>query len=86
MAKYTVDYCNASTGYGWSQKYDRLDEFEDFINEHRRDPLAYINVWDSELKAYIYMKGYGFKPDVDLLRNPLRDMRTTTREALKGGA
>ena len=79
--KYTVDYCSAATGYGWRQDYDRLDEFEDFVNESRRDAMAYISVWDNTLHEFVFDKGYGFTPRIDKLKNPRRDMRTATREA-----
>ena len=77
--KYIVDYTNGATGYGWRQEYNRLEDFEEFVNEMRTVATAYVTVWDTELKAFVYRKGYGFKPDVDMLRNIMRDMRTTTR-------
>lgn len=81
MAKYEVSYCSAGTSYGWTQQYDRLEEFEDFINEHRRVATAYITVWDRTLSEFVFDKGYGFTPRIDKLKNPRRDMRTATREA-----
>lgn len=37
MSKYSVSYCSGATGFGWEQDYDRLDEFEDFIDEMRME-------------------------------------------------
>lgn len=81
MAKYIVTYSSAASGYGWKKEYDRLDEFEDFINESRRDAMAYIKVYDTELNRFIFWKEYGFKPYIDMLADANRDMRTTTRKA-----
>ena len=69
-----------ATGYGWRKEYERLEDFEDFVNEMRADAMANIAVWDNELYKYIFRKGYGFKPEIDMLKSPFRDMRTTTRE------
>lgn len=80
MAKYTVIYTSAATGYGWRKEHERLEDFEDFVNEKRTDAMAYVTVWDNELVKCIFRKGYGFKPEIDMLKNPQRDMRTTTRE------
>lgn len=52
--KYVVNYCSGSTGYGWSKEYDRLDEFEDFVNEKRRDYTARVTVWDDSVKGFIF--------------------------------
>lgn len=78
--KYCVDYCSASTGYGWSHEYDRLDEFEDFINEQRSVYSAMISVYDYTLKKFIFQKGCSWKPSVDMLRDAFRDMRTSDRK------
>ena len=80
MAKYIVDYCSGSTGFGWSQEFDRLDEFEDFINDCRHNYSAKVQVWDSTLKAYIFRKGCSWKPEIDMLHAGDRDMRTTDRK------
>lgn len=78
--KYFVNYASAATGYGWAHEYDHISDFEDFVNEQRTDATAYISVYDNELGKCIFRKGYGYKPDVDFLKNPNRDLRTTTRE------
>ena len=80
--KYTVKYCSGSTGYGWEKQYDRLDEFEDFIDEMRGDYTARIIVWDETLQKIIFWKDcLSVNPRIDLLSELLRDMRTTTRKA-----
>ena len=79
--KYTVDYVSGATGYGWSQEYDRLDEFEDFIDEMRKEYTAKVTVWDSELKTFIFWKNtLTFEPEKDMLHDVMRDMRTKTRK------
>ena len=78
--KFIVDYCSGSTGYGWTREYDRLDEFEEFINECRQNYSAKVQVFDTTMNAFIFKKGCSWKPEVDMLHNLFRDMRTTTRE------
>ena len=80
--KYTVSYCVGSTGYGWRHEYDRLDEFEDFVDEIRREYTASLWVWDSTLQDFIFWKDcLEYKPSIDKLHDFRRDMRTTTRRA-----
>lgn len=80
MAKYMVDYCCASTGYGWSREFDTIDEFEDLVNEVRQDRTRGIRVWDNQLKDFIFWKDCGtFTAYKDMLSDILRDLRTTTR-------
>ena len=79
MKKYTVDFCSANTGFGWTKEYDRLADFEDFINECRNEYGWKVRVWDNELNKVIFQKGCSWKPEVDILRDILRDMRTVTR-------
>ena len=79
--KYIVNYCSGSTGYGWKKEYDRLDQFEDFVNEIRHNYTAYITVWDDELKEHIFWKDcLTYEPRIDMLRAICRDMRTKTRK------
>lgn len=78
--KYTVDYCSGSTGFGWSKEYDRLEEFEGFINECRTQYSAKLQVWDSTLRKYIFRKGCSWEPEIDMLHDTIRDMRTTDRQ------
>ena len=81
--KYTVDYCSGATGYGWSQQYDRLDEFESFINEMRKVSTAHVTVWDSQLKDFIFWKDcLCYEPRIDMLRpdKHFRDLRTKDRK------
>lgn len=81
--KYGMDYCSGATGYGWSQEYDRLDEFEDFINEMRNEYTAAVRVYDYKLGDFIFWKDcLTFKPDIDLLHSPVRDMRTRSRKVV----
>ena len=83
MRKYMVDYCSGSTGYCWTNYYDRLEEFEDFINETRHNYSAKVRVYETTLKQVIYQKGCSWKPEIDMLSNVVRDMRTTDRN-MKG--
>lgn len=80
MKKYAVDYCSGATGFGWSQEYDRLDEFESFINEMRTEYTASVRVYDRDLEDFVFWKDcLTYTPKIDLLGNCLRDMRTKTR-------
>lgn len=80
--KYRVYYCSAPTGYGWEQEYDRISEFESFVNEMRREPTAEVSVWDAELGDFIFWKrAMRYDPCIDMLRGSSRDLRTTTRKA-----
>ena len=79
--KYSVDYVSGATGYGWSIEYNRLDEFEGFINEMRHEYTAAVRVWDYSLKQFIFWKDcLEWKPSIDLLHSVVRDMRTTDRK------
>ncbi len=80
MKKYTVTYVSGATGYGWSQQYDRLDEFEDFIDEMRNEYTAAVRVWDEDLKRFIFWKKALSTPSIDMLADMMRDMRTATRK------
>lgn len=78
--KYAVHYTSGATGYGWRQEYNRLDEFEDFVNSMRREFTAQVIVWDDELQDFIFWKDcLTFTPSIDMLNSVMRDMRTTTR-------
>lgn len=78
--KYIVDYCSGSSGFGWTKEYDRLAEFEGFINECRHNYSAKIWVFDTALNKVIFQKGCSWKPEVDMLHDIIRDMRTTNRK------
>ena len=79
--KYTVDYCSGATGYGWSQEYDRLDEFESFIDEMRHEYTACVSVWDNQLNDFIfYKRTLCFEPHIDMLKAFDRDLRTKDRK------
>jgi hypothetical protein len=80
MKKYTVTYISGATGYGWSQQYDRLDEFEDFIDEMRNEYTAAVRVWDEDLNRFIFWKKALSTPSIDMLADMMRDMRTATRK------
>lgn len=81
MAKYSVEYCSAPTGYGWRQEYDRISEFERFVNQMRREPTADISVWDNELGDFVFWKrAFRYEPDIDMLHSVCRDLRTKTRK------
>ena len=78
--KYSVQYCSGATGFGWEEEYDRLDEFEYFINHMRREFTAAVWVYDYQLGCFIFIKRTRtFEPEVDMLRSAVRDMRTKTR-------
>lgn len=77
--KYIVDFCSGSSGFGWTKEYDRLDEFEPFINEFRHEYSAKIMVFDTSLNKVIFQKGCSWEPSVDLLCDMMRDMRTINR-------
>ena len=84
MAKYTVSYCAGATGFGWRKEYNRLDEFEDFIDEVRHDYSAYASVWDESVQDFIFWKDcLELNPSIDKLSDIFRDRRTTTKR-MKG--
>lgn len=79
--KYSVSYTSGATGFGWNKEYDRLEDFEDFINEKRKDYTAMVTVFDNTLNDFIFWKNtltYNIK--TDMLHNFSRDMRTITRK------
>ena len=79
--KYSVSYCSAPTGYGWTQEYDRVSEFESFVDEMRREPTADLSVYDNDLGDFIFWKrAMRYDPDIDMLRSSCRDLRTKTRK------
>lgn len=80
MKKYTVEYISGATGYGWEEDYDRLDQFEDFIDEMRNEYTAKVTVYDNELPGFIFWKNVlTYDIDIDILTAPGRDMRTKNR-------
>lgn len=79
MKKYSVCYACGTTHYGWSMEFDRLDEFENDVNECRRRNEVAFRVWDNELKKFIFYKRCGEDSSVDMLGDVLRDMRTSDR-------
>lgn len=81
MKKYSVSYVAGSTGYGWENEYDRIDEFEDFVNEIRNEYTARLLVWDNEIEKFIFWKDcLTYKCKIDLLQSYDRDLRTKTRK------
>lgn len=79
--KYSVQYCSGATGYGWEQEFDRLNEFESFVDEMRKEYTAAVWVWDNQLHDFIFIKRtLSYEPSVDLLHSIDRDLRTTTRK------
>ena len=78
--KYIVDYASSNTGYGWTREYDRLEEFEGFIKESRHERYVLITVFDTTLDKFVYWRRNSLEPDVDMLSDLFRDMRTTTRK------
>lgn len=81
MKKYSVTYVAGSTGFGWEDEFDRLDEFEDFIDAMREEYTAAVSVWDNEARKFIFKKKVlTLKCEIDFLHSWDRDMRTTTRK------
>ena len=81
MKKYSVTYVAGSTGFGWEDEFDRLDEFEDFIDAMREEYTAAVSVWDNEAEKFIFKKNVlTRKCEIDFLHSWDRDMRTTTRK------
>lgn len=79
--KYTVWYTSGATGFGWEKEYDRLNEFESFIDQMRKEYTASVQVWDAQLEDFIFWKDcLTFKPSIDLLATFTRDMRTKNRK------
>lgn len=79
--KYIVEYCSGATGYGWRCQHDRLDEFEGFIDQMRREYTASVTVWDNEIEDFIFWKDVlTFDTRIDMLHDMNRDMRTKTRK------
>ena len=79
--KYSVDYVSGATGYGWERDFDRLDEFESFINEMRTEYTARVLVYDHQMEKFIFWKDcLSYKPRIDMLHCIGRDMRTKTRK------
>lgn len=80
MRKYSVSYASGSTGFGWEHEYDKVEEFEEFIDEEKKDVTARVTVWDNELNAFIFWKDcLTFECRIDLLHSFDRDLRTRTR-------
>lgn len=78
--KYAVSYVAGATGYGWEEEFDRLDEFEGFVDEMRHEASAYVIVWDNEIQKFIFWKEcLTCKIKIDMLHDSSRDMRTKTR-------
>ena len=81
MKKYTVTYVSGATGYGWKSEYDTLADFENFVDEKRKDYTARVLVWDNILQKFIFWKDcLSYTARIDMLHSFLRDMRTNTRE------
>lgn len=82
MKKYSVTYTSGATGYGWHEEYDRVEEFESFVNEIRHDYTARLTVWDNELEDFIFWKDcLTYTCKIDMLHSYNRDLRTKTRKA-----
>lgn len=81
MKKYSVTYVAGSTGYGWEHEYDKIEEFEDFVDEIRKEYTASLTVWDNEIQEFIFWKKcLTYKCKIDMLHSYARDLRTTTRK------
>lgn len=81
MKKYTLTYVSGATCFGWEKEYDRIEEFESFVDEMRAEYTASVTVWDNEIQKFIYWKNcLTYKAKVDMLHSYKRDLRTTSRE------
>jgi len=79
MAKYTLWY-SSTTGYGWKEKSNRIDEFEDFIREQSINRYSSIEVYEEGI-GFVYIKRIGdVTPEISIFDNILRDLRTTTKK------
>lgn len=82
--KYILSYASGATGFGWEEEYDRLEEFEAFVNEMRHEYTARVTVWDNTLNAFVFWKDcLESKPETDMLHDIFRDMRTKTRKTIR---
>mgnify|MGYP003481258643 CR=1 FL=1 len=82
MKKYSVTYASGSNGYGWEHEYDRIDEFEDFIDEIRKEYTARLLLWDNEIKKFIFWKDcLTYSLRIDFLQSYDRDLRTKNRKS-----
>ena len=80
MAKYIVNYCSGPTGYGWRQEYDRLEDFESFVNTVGFDYSTALDVWDETQQKFIFWKDVlTSQPRIDDLHRVDRDYRTKSR-------
>ena len=79
--KYSVTYASGCTGFGWEDDYDRIDEFEHFVDEYRKESTVYLTVYDHHLGDFIFFKRALHTPEVDMLHGFNRDLRTRTRKA-----
>ena len=78
--KYSVGGGGGATGYGWRQEFDRLEDFEGWLNSMRREYTAHITVWDASRKDFIFWKDVlTFTPSIDDLQRVDRDYRTKTK-------
>lgn len=80
MRKYSVAYAS-STGFGWEREYDRIDEFEDFVDEIRNEYTARLTVWDNQIKQFLFWKNcLTYNCKIDMLHSCDRDLRTLDRK------
>lgn len=76
-----MSYTSGATGFGWDKEYDGLEDFEDFINDKRKDYTAKVTVFDNTLQDFIFWKDtLTYDTRIDILHNFSRDMRTITRK------
>ena len=81
--KYSVTYISGVMGFGWVHDYDRIDEFQNFVDEIRNEYSACLTVWDNELECFIFWKYcLSTKCEFDILHAFDRNFRATTRNAL----
>jgi len=80
MKKYEISYTSGATCYGWDRSCDTINEVEYLIEELRDTWNAMVHVWDNELHDFIFYKHALSNPEIDLLRDYNRDLRTTTRK------
>lgn len=80
--KYEIDYCSGATCFGWEDACDTIEEVEHIIEEIRNTYNAMVTVFDNNLKDFIFYKRVLSEPEIDMIHNYKRDLRTTTRQRL----
>ncbi len=78
-AKYEVVYVSGATGFGWTEYANNIKKVEWLLEGIATTHTAQVRVWDNELEDFIFYKRALSSPEVDLIHNSRRDLRTKTR-------